>query len=190
MKRVLNLALLFMLFTVVSASAQSRVGKWRGEVKLDKYMEQATGVDGSNAGVDCYVTFNADGTAISESKLEMSFPLDEEIVLMCSVKVEAGMEWSLEGNELTEKNDDFFRYTLEDIKAEPTSMEVEMMLPYLKQIMQSQLDESANPAAGQTRVCIVEFISDDEFSYYAGKVVLPNGEEVDSPTYRFVRVEE
>ena len=40
------------------------------------------------------------------------------------------------------------------------------------------------------RVCHVEFISDDEFSYCAGEVTSANGVDFDAPTIHFKRIVE
>lgn len=74
---------LVLLLVAANVSAQSLVGKWKGQMYnaeevLPKYQDS-----GANMNMDTTVTYSADGTAISESYLVMSMPLDEETSIKC-----------------------------------------------------------------------------------------------------------
>jgi hypothetical protein len=192
MKRVFQLTLLFVLFTAISASAQSLVGKWEGRVKMDEEtLSQVTNHDGGNVESSIIFTLNEDGTAISETLVKSSIAMDEETTLIFTTRVESGLLWSLEGNKFTETTNGYCKFTVEDVKFEPSSFALELMIPSLKQQLQSQLDSQySGDSAGVVRVCHVEFISDDEFTYCAGEVTSANGVDFDAPTIHFKRIVE
>ena len=164
MKRVFQLTLIFVLFTTISASAQSMVGKWEGRVKMDEEaLSQVTNHNGGNVETTIIFTLNEDGTAITESLMKTSIAMDEETNLIFTTRVELGCLWSLEGNKFTETTHGYCKYTVEDVKFEPSSFALELMIPSLKQQLQSQLDSQYDGGStGVERVCHVEFISDDE----------------------------
>lgn len=188
--RRLQLAIIFVLFTAIGASAQSLVGKWEGSIKLDEEtFAQVTNHNGANAKTSIIFTLNEDGTAITESLIESSIAMDEETTITFTTKVESGILWSLEGNQFTEITNGYCKYTVEDVKIEPSSLALELMIPSLKQQLQSQIDSQYNSASeGVERVCHVEFISDNEFLYCAGEVTSANGVDFDAPTIHFKRI--
>ena len=192
MKRVFQLVLMFVLFTTISASAQSMVGKWEGRVKMDEEaLSQVTNHNGGNVETTIIFTLNEDGTAITESLMKTSIAMDEETNLIFTTRVELGCLWSLEGNKFTETTHGYCKYTVEDVKFEPSSFALELMIPSLKQQLQSQLDSQYDGGStGVERVCHVEFISDDEFIYCAGEVTSANGVDFDAPTIHFKRIVE
>lgn len=192
MKRVFQLTLIFVLFTAISASAQSMVGKWEGRVKMDEEtLSQVTNHNGGNVESSIIFTLNEDGTAISETLMKSSIAMDEETTLIFTARIESGLLWSLEGNKFTETTNGYCKYTVEDVKFEPSSFALELMIPSLKQQLQSQLDSQySGDSAGVVRVCHVEFISDDEFTYCAGEVTSANGVDFDAPTIHFKRIAE
>lgn len=182
---------LVLLLVAANVSAQSLVGKWKGQVYnaeevLPKYQDS-----GANMNVDTTVTYSADGTAISESYLVMSMPLDEETSIKCKVKVELGFLWSYEDGKLKETTNGVGRYTVEDIEFEPSSPDMEFLIPSFKQHIQAQIDEAySNGSEGVERVCDIEFISDDEHIYSAGTVDIEGEESFEAPKIKFTRVVE
>lgn len=189
MKRFLILFALSLL--AANVSAQSLVGKWKGQVYnaeevIPKYTDS-----GANMNMDTTVTYSDDGTAISESYLMMSMPLDEETVVKCRVKVELGFLWSYGDGQLTEITNGIARYTVEDIEFEPSSPELELLIPSFKQHIQAQIDDAYDTGSeGVERVCSIEFISDDEHIYSAGAVEIEAEEAFEAPKIKFTRVVE
>lgn len=189
MKRFLILFVLLLL--AANVSAQSLVGKWKGQVyNAEEFMPKYTD-SGANMNMDTTVTYSDDGTAISESYLVTSMPLDEETVVKCRVKVELGFLWSYEDGQLTEITNGIARYTVEDIEFEPSSPELELLIPSFKQHIQAQIDDTYDAGSeGVERVCSVEFISDDEHIYSAGAVEIEGEETFEAPKIKFTRVVE
>lgn len=189
MKRFLILFVLLLL--AANVSAQSLVGKWKGQVYnaeevIPKYTDS-----GANMNMDTTVTYSDDGTAISESYLVMSMPLDEDTVVKWRVKVELGFLWSYGDGQLTEITNGIARYTVEDIEFEPSSSELELLIPSLKQHIQAQIDEAYDTGSeGVERVCSIEFISDDEYIYSAGAVEIDGEEAFEALKIKFTRVVE
>ena len=189
MKRFLILFAL--LHLAANVSAQSLVGKWKGQVYnaeevIPKYTDS-----GVNMNMDTTVTYSDDGTAISESYLMTSMPLDEETVVKSRVKVELGFLWSYEDGQLTEITNGIARYTVEDIEFEPSSPELELLIPSFKQHIQAQIDDTYDAGSeGVERVCSIEFISDDEHIYSAGTVEIEGEETFEAPKIKFTRVVE
>ena len=195
MKRVFQLVLMFVLFTTISASAQSLVGKWKGNVRLDEesISEVVEDVEDNRPNIETSIIFtlNEDGTAITESHMEASFAIDEQTTLIYTIKIELGCQWSLEGNQFTETTNGFCKYTVEDVKFEPTSWALEMMIPSVKEELQSRIDSQYDGVSvGVERVCYVEFISENEFLYCAGELTSANGVNFDAPTIHFKRIVE
>ena len=188
MKRFLILFALLLL--AANVSAQSLVGKWKGQVYNAEEVIPKYADSGANMNMDTTVTYSDDGTAISESYLMMSMPLDEETVVKWRVKVELGFLWSYGDGQLTEITNGIARYTVEDIEFEPSSSELELLIPSLKQHIQAQIDEAYDTGSeGVERVCSIEFISDDEHIYSAGAVEI-EGETFEAPKIKFTRVVE